>query len=464
MEYVNLWIGPLLAAVLAFGPAACDSGGGGTGAASPDDDDDGGDADTDDDVDDTGTGGLGVTIASPTDGSELEEGDSLVFEASVEGGEPPFEYSWSFDGAAPASAALSPGAIELVEPGSYEATLTVTDSSEQTAEAQVGFDVLSAEGDMQYWFGNLHSHSGYSDGEGDPAEVLAWARDEAGLDFYAMTDHSEQLFGSEWEEIGVQVALADEAGEFVALRGFEWSHPINGHVCIYDTDDYTAAYFAIWINFIYDWIDERDAFAQFNHPGREIGVFNDLDLETYVVDNFFAIETGNKGDGNNDGEFLPYYTQALDNGWRVAPVSNQDNHSMSVNSHRTVYVGPTLSSDGLRAAMGARRLYSTDDPDIEIAFKLGDAWMGEVVPAPEDSARFTVKVTDDEPIVAVELIGNGDTVIAEQLPGPDTSELLWKPEVPVTSGDYVFVKVTSTDELDGDGPEQIAVTAPIWFE
>ena len=40
-----------------------------------------------------------------------------------------------------------------------------------------------------YW-GDLHRQSNVSDGEGDLAEHFRVARDEAGLDFYAMTDHA----------------------------------------------------------------------------------------------------------------------------------------------------------------------------------------------------------------------------------------------------------------------------------
>lgn len=38
-------------------------------------------------------------------------------------------------------------------------------------------------------FGNLHSHSSYSDGLGEPAEAYEMACD-AGLDFFAVTEHN----------------------------------------------------------------------------------------------------------------------------------------------------------------------------------------------------------------------------------------------------------------------------------
>jgi hypothetical protein len=408
---------------------------------------------------------LSVAILSPSEGAATAEGGALEFVAQASGGIPPYHASWSLDGAAEAAEVMSPGAIAMGIPGEYEAALTVIDAEEQAAIATVSFTVESLFGDMGVWFGNLHSHSAASDGEGDPTAALTWARDEAGLDFYAMTDHSEMLFGSEWGDIGDAVAACDAPGIFAALRGFEWSHPINGHMCIYETDSYNAAYSAIWISYIYDWIDAQDGLAQFNHPGREIGVFNGLSLVEEVRDNLFAIETGNKGDGNNDWEFMPHYVQALDNGWRVAPTNNQDNHSLSVNSHRTAYLGEELSSEGLLEAMRARRLYSTDDPDIRVAFRAGEAWMGDVVPAASQPMILGVKVEDDEPIFGMRILTNGGEVAAAWAPPQgDQAVALWTPQVDAAGGDYFYLEVTSVDVNDGDGPYQVAVTAPIWVE
>lgn len=408
---------------------------------------------------------LSVKVIGPASGATVTEGGALQFSAEASGGVPPYAATWTFGGAAPEASSIETGEVAMMIPGAYTAQIEVTDAADQSAVASVEFTVASLLGDMRIWFGNLHSHSGASDGEGDPDEVYTWARDEEKLDFYAMTDHAESLFGSEWSELGAAAEQFDEPGVFAALRGFEWSHPINGHICIYATDDYTAAYASIWIDFIYDWIDDADGLAQFNHPGREIGVFNDLSYEASVGDNMFAIETGNKGDGNNDGDFFEYYVKALDKGWRVAPTNNQDNHKLSINSHRTAYVGQELSAEGLLEAMRARRLYSTDDPDIEVVFRAGAAWMGSTIPAPADPLELAVKVVDDEPIVSLRILTNGGEEAAVWTPpSEDETEALWMPEVVAESGDYFFLEVTSLDENDDDGPHQIALTAPIWIE
>lgn len=339
-----------------------------------------------------------------------------------------------------------------------------SDMDTPTADDEADMDIVpDDEVPMNFYFGNFHSHSGISDGEGSAEEIMQWAKNEANVDFYAMTDHSEQIFGGEWNEMKEMTDLYNEDGVFVAIRGFEWSHPLNGHICIYFTDDFNAAYSALWISYIYDWIDEKNAIAQFNHPGREVNVFDDLDLELKVADNMIAIETGNKGDGNNDGEFLPYYIKALDKGWILAPASNQDNHSMSINTHRSVYVGPDLSRQSMIDAMYARRRYSSDDPDIKVTFRLGKDWMGSIVTTTESLLKFTVKIEDNEPVKELQIISNGGNVIANSIIEGKQNSVTWNPEIMVNMNSYYFLKVISEDVLDNDGPDQIAVTAPVWI-
>jgi len=404
-----------------------------------------------------------AAITSPQSGASILEGLALAFTGEATGGTPPYTCTWDFDGAAAPATTLAPGEVTLLEPKDHVVTLTVTDSLGLSSQATVTVTVEDIFGEMRPWYGNLHSHSALSDGEGTPMEALTWARDTAGLDFYAMTDHSEMLSESEWTLMQNETDTVNEEGVFVTLRGFEWSHPWNGHMVIFTTEDYNSAYTAIWISFIYDWLEERDALAQFNHPGRENGVFNDLDYEEYMSDNMFAMETGNKGDGNNDGEFLPYYVQALDRGWHIAPTSGQDNHSLSLNSHRSVFLAPALSRESLLNAMRARRFYSSDDPNMAIAFRCGDAWLGDTVTTSAGPMTFQIKVTDDEPIEKLELITAGGAVAAEFTPTEGATSAVWHPEIALTSSGWYFLKVTATDTLDDDGPQQISVTAPIWF-
>ena len=105
---------------------------------------------------------------------------------------------------------------------------------------------------------DLHNHTLYSDGAGDPAAAFASMR-AAGVDAAALTDHStvskalgeidgpcsdgacgglEGMTETRWADTR---ALADRANidhSFTAVRGFEWSSPTLGHMNVWFTQDW----------------------------------------------------------------------------------------------------------------------------------------------------------------------------------------------------------------------------------
>src|SRR5262245_42168164 len=108
--------------------------------------------------------------------------------------------------------------------------------------------LLAAPAGVTYnlYFGNLHSHSSYSDGTGTPAEAYQYAHSTGGLDFLALTEHNhaqaEQgaspdrqdglLIGKDHTLYDKVIQAADQAnvdGSFVALYGQEFSSISKGN-------------------------------------------------------------------------------------------------------------------------------------------------------------------------------------------------------------------------------------------
>ncbi len=94
---------------------------------------------------------------------------------------------------------------------------------------------------LQVFFGNLHSHTSLSDGSGIPAEAYAHARDRAGLDFLAITEHNHRNAPSQLEDnpelysgdsrfslISVANRISQD-GRFIALYGQEFSSIGSGN-------------------------------------------------------------------------------------------------------------------------------------------------------------------------------------------------------------------------------------------
>jgi hypothetical protein len=322
-------------------------------------------------------------------------------------------------------------------------------------------------GGMNLYFGNLHSHTEYSDGKGTPAEAFAWARDQVGLNFYAVTDHAEQLNDEEWKDIVEQAKRSTMPGRFIGMSGFEWSNPLYGHITVWGTESYVSAVNRVSLSSFYNWLDSKQGFAQFNHPGEQRLNFNNLQFDPSVEKQMAAIETGNKGDGNVGGKFYPHYISALDRGWKVAPTNNFDNHDLKAKPHRTVVISPVLYEEALLQSIGSRRVYSTDDSNMQVIFKYGTTWMGSKVGFAfyQQQVAFDILVDDDEPILKIELVTNGGKVVAQT--EPETNQVYWKPEIQHEGGNtYYFVKVYERDIRNEEGHHsgtQVAITAPIWF-
>jgi hypothetical protein len=323
---------------------------------------------------------------------------------------------------------------------------------------------------MQFYFGNLHSHTRYSDGSGTPRDAYTWARDVAGLDFYAVTDHGETVDPYEWWLTGRYADAYNRDGSFIALRGFEWSHPFWGHVTVWNTSSYTNAVIDYNMDKFYAWLDDHNGLAQFNHPGREIGLFEWFALSSRAVDNMVGIETGNGGSGNDDTieAYYRWFLYALDQGWTVAPTFGQDNHTLSFsNGGRTVVLASALTRAAIIDGLQAKRVYSTDDPNMKVAFVFDDQWMGSrVTVAPNSSATFDVVIEDDEPIIQAELLTHDGRVMASQSFPSGTTTASWSPSVTLTDERYVLLRVRAEDR-NGDMPghlENVAFTAPFWID
>jgi hypothetical protein len=348
----------------------------------------------------------------------------------------------------------------------------------------LGVEPVAAEdGDVEYnlYFGDLHSHTEYSDGEGTPDQAFE-AAIAGGADFMAITDHHYLLLEWEWADI---LRSADDhtvQGEFVAMAGYEYFLPGINEINIYGTenmppdaglipqayykgDRMTGDSFFPWI---YDWIaEETGAIGQWNHP-LSYGCpvcwdFYQFDFWNEERDDAMGmIECYNWGDRESS------YIKALDNGWHMMPTATSDDHYaewISGYEVRTVLLAPSLSPEDLYDAMRAGRGYATQDSNLEITYTLDGAVMGSVL---SGGSSFEAKVRIEDPdgvasdaITRVEIVTDGGVVV-ESITNDDcivdwTVTLTPNGEV----GSYYFVRVfTESDELGLPGVT--AWTAPVW--
>ena len=383
--------------------------------------------------------------------------------------------------------------------GKVTVTVTVTRADSKTTSKTWSFTI--GEATFQRYFGQLHSHTQYSDGAGSLESALDYVKnlpEIANVDFVAFTDHSNYFDKSGaanpegalydmslasaasqnlWNEYKNAVAAfnKENAGSMVAIAGFEmtWSGG-PGHINTFNTpgivsrnnttlnnktkDAGLQAYYKLLSQ-----TEGLDSISQFNHPGTTFGNFIDFGYWDAVVDTrMYMVEVGN-GEGQiGAGGYYPSYEQyimALDKGWHVAPTNNQDNHKGrwgNANDARDVILTDDFTEDGIYAALRARRMYATEDKNLELDYTVNGNMMGSIIDVPE-KLNFEISFNDPDrtdSIAKVELVVNSGKVAYTW----DSAADLAKGSVSVELAPeytYYFVRVT---EGDGD----LAVTAPVW--
>ncbi len=357
--------------------------------------------------------------------------------------------------------------------------------------------------ELQLYFGQMHSHTQYSDGAGSLKEALEYIEnlpEEANVDFVAFTDHSNYFDTSSApnpEGALYDMSLASKASrntwntyvsamtEFnagqnkvVAVPGFEmtWSSG-PGHMNTFNTagivsrnnDTLNAKAGNAGIQAYYELLSRPEgegSISQFNHPGQMFGTFVDFAFWNPMIDaRVKLIEVANGSGAVGASGYYPsyeYYTMALDKGWHLAPTNNQDNHKGrwgNSNDARDVVLAEKLTLESIYEAIHNYRVYATEDKNLEIRYTVNGAALGTVFEERPDTLDIHVSVSDPDAtdvIRRVEVIVNsGKTAYAWEGDALVDTENL-KVTLP-SSYDYYFIRVT---QEDGD----IAVTAPVWVE
>lgn len=314
------------------------------------------------------------------------------------------------------------------------------------------------DGMYAYW-GDLHAHTTYSDGSGPPHYALAVAR-AAGLHFQAITDHDWWLNLVEWNKILTQTTNATVPGQFVALRGVEWTHDAAGHINVFNTDTLlnsrTDPMFSTLPDF-YSWLAAQpDAIAQFNHPDPSYGgTFFNFAYHPAAAQVMFMQEIGNNAQRYTTYE--PSFAQSNMAGWRVAPTNNSDHHQArwgSQSTARTGLVAPALTENDLLAAMRARRVFATEDSNLAVALRVNGAWMGSSLTA-TGPLSLTVDMVDPDPEPLTLFLYDSNLPLATIPMASSTGQ--WTTTVKARPGHFFWVKVVQADG-------QTAYTAPVWIE
>ncbi len=324
-------------------------------------------------------------------------------------------------------------------------------------------------GGYNTYYGHLHNHTGYSDGQETPDVAYAYARDKAKMDFFGLSDHAELLSKSEYRKTIESANSFNKDGEYVTFYGFEWTSGRVGHVSVFNTEDFTSS--GLWIfssfNSILKWMDKRECVGFFNHPGfpslwKEFLHFEPDAVKTRKM---VGIELWNgTGDFNkyyyNDGYYKNdgnkgYYDEALVRDWKIGASGSDDNHGTTWGTrtdYRMGILSKELTREALYEAMKEKRFFSTLDKNLAMSLKVNGAEMGSTIDRGAVDIEIALKDSDGESFTKVDLIKNGAVIktwnINEKEPVLTLAESC-------VDGEYFYIRCK---QADGDE----AISSPVF--
>ncbi len=324
--------------------------------------------------------------------------------------------------------------------------------------------VFSLNFEYNIYYGNLHSHTSFSDGRSLPENAYEHAKKYG--DFLAVTDHCyylKALYDGQNKMVWTQRASrgATEDGKFVGLFGFEWTAGI-GHINVFETLDLITRDEKGDLKDFYEWIVKYKKLAQFNHPGQTFGNFADFYFNPEADRYINLVEVGNGSSASYKSitdEMFENFRLALNRGWHLGPTANQDNHRehwLSANDSRTGILAKNLTYEDIMAALWSRRVFGSDDKNVKVHFYVNDTIMGNVLPYFK-KAHIKLLYSDSKDLLDTAVIYSQEGIV-DRIENINKDEFVYEKEFPVADGyEYFFALLI---QKDGDR----IVAAPVWLE
>jgi hypothetical protein len=343
-----------------------------------------------------------------------------------------------------------------------------------------------------YYFGNLHSHSSYSDGNQDntsltPANDYAYAKNSLCMDFLGISEHNHSEAGlniSNWQP-GITQANAATTSNFLALHGMEWGVISGGgHVLVYGTDQligWESSNYNVFVAKsdytgtvgLFRTLNGLGGFASYAHP--QTSDYNNILNTSFnaAADSVVigcAVESGpstststSYNDLPSSYGFLPYYTTMLAKGYHIGPFMDQDTHKTNfgrANYNRLCVLSSTLTKTDFFAALKARHFYATEDCDTRVNFTLNNQMMGSIISGSTTPAIsiYAIDPTNTSATPTIKLMYGipGSNVVATQIASVNGNTLSYT-DISLADGvtGYYYADITIAGNR--------TMSAPIWY-
>lgn len=366
-----------------------------------------------------------------------------------------------------------------------------------------------------YYFGNLHSHTGFSDGNKDssasgvgrPDGSYAYAKLSNNFDFLGISEHNHYSsahnpgFKKPLYQTGLNMAdAANDEGNFLALFGLEYgvSSNYNGHIILYGFNQLigwetsvpgvTGSNFDIYnaktdyAGFFTKVKNNPNAFCYLAHPGFSdytldgnagtslaYGSYNatfDSAIVGLPLRSGLAFSTDTNYNDYSSGNYFDYFKRLLYVGYHLGIGYDHDNHYTNFgrsNGGRLVILAQSLTRANLYNAMQQMHFYGSDDSNTKVEFTMNNNIMGSVLSA---STFPTFNVVHNDPdgenADSIKIWrgfkGNPSGIWAEVVYTVKNSNTAAYTDNSITGGQeyYYFAEIKQKDG-------QWIVTSPIWY-
>lgn len=378
------------------------------------------------------------------------------------------------------------GPLSFTQPGVKY--LTVTDK--ETRISGISNPVMVANrppAEHLYW-GDIHSQTYFSDGLRNPEQLHSFARDEAFLDVFALSDHAECLTDRQWEYFVNITNDFYEPGRFVTFVGSEWSSKKWGHRNVYypgDSGPIMRSNDPVFSELpkVFETARKHRALVIPHHTASQlIGADWSLGEHDSEVERLVEIYScwGNSECHEDEGNTRPiracggekrsqHVIDALKGGYRFGIIGGGDIHDgrpgddlhflqRSPQDYRLTYrqgiVGlwaKDLTREGIWDALWNRRVYATTNVRVILRFQINGKPMGSEIMS-EGKQHISVEAYSDVPISQVDLIRNGENFKSIH---PGALEVRWNSEDTLRDASWYYVRLMRADE-------EMAWSSPIW--
>ncbi len=266
----------------------------------------------------------------------------------------------------------------------------------------------SEPGAEKLFWGDLHTHTALSDGNGNPEDHFEIAKSH--LDFWAMADHAydgivfsldyrksgkgRRLLNDEWGRVQELCRAYEDPGRFVPLLGYEWTNFRYGHHNVYYLEYDQPIRMPATLPELYASLKEVDALVIPHHPGYPVGIcgkdwsFHDERLSPFVE--IYSLHGSSEtpegvrplltpGSWMGPGGAEGCVQAGLTRGHKLGIMASSDSHGDHPGAYDLgligVYAGE-LTRQSLWQSFQSRRTYAVTGDRIQLDFSINGHPMG----------------------------------------------------------------------------------------